>query len=208
MNRTIAYYDEHAEEYAASAATADLSALYGRFVSCIPKGGSILDLGCGSGRDTKQFLAMGYQVTAMDGSAEMCRIASDCTGIPVVCRRFEELTEDDAYDGIWACASLLHIPEEQLPEILDRICRALKDDGILYASFKKGRGESTDGGRFYQYYDEEELRRLFCRSGSGNGRGSFCGSRSGLWCEPEILRTADSTGRSNVKWINVFVRKG
>lgn len=192
MNGTLAYYDEHAEEYAASAATADLSALYGRFVSCIPRG-SILDLGCGSGRDTKQFLAMGYQVTAMDGSAEMCRIASDYTGIPVACRRFEELTEEDAYDGIWACASLLHIPEEQLPEILDRICRALKDDGILYASFKKGCGGSTDGGRFYQYYDEEELRRLFCRSG--------------CWCGPEILRTADSTGRSSVEWINVFAKR-
>ena len=103
---TIQYYNRHAEEFCAGTFSADMSRSRDRFLAYLQPGSAILDAGCGSGRDTLAFLSAGYQVDAFDASEEMCRIASQKTGISVRKQRFEKLEGQELYDGIWACASL------------------------------------------------------------------------------------------------------
>ena len=110
-DNTIKYYEEHAEEFAANTINADMEEIRRRFLAYLPERARILDFGCGTGRDTRAFLELAYEVTALDGSESMCRIASDFTGTPVRCMNFLDYTPADGeyYDGIWACASLLHL---------------------------------------------------------------------------------------------------
>lgn len=135
---TIEYYNANAGAFAASTMDVAFASMQQRFLKQIPQHGRILDFGCGSGRDTKYFLEHGYSVDAIDGSEEMCRNASAYTGITVRHMYFEELNETGVYDGIWACASILHVHKEDLPDIFQKMCRALKENGTLYVSFKYG----------------------------------------------------------------------
>ena len=123
----------------------------------LKKGSYILDFGCGSGRDTKYFLNQGYQVTATDGSVELCKLASEYTGIAVKHMMFQELDEEEVYDGIWACSSILHLPFTELKEVFHRIRTALKKDGILYTSFKYGDYEGERNGRYFTDMTEDKL---------------------------------------------------
>ena len=154
---TLNYYNKYAEQYAAQTFSVDVSDLYTDFEACLNPGARILDLGCGSGRDSKHFILQGYDVTPVDGSAEMCRMASDYLGIPVKCMRFSELKYKKEFDGIWACASLLHVPKDNIQDAMAKMKRALKPDGVLYASFKYGDGEENIGGRHFSYYSEYDL---------------------------------------------------
>ena len=120
----------------------------------------ILDFGCGSGRDTKYFLEHGYWVDAVDGSVELCRIASEFTGIEVRQMLFQELQEKEKYDGIWACASVLHVPKIELANILQKMCNAVKTDGIIYTSFKYGDFEGERSGRFFSDFTEKVSANL------------------------------------------------
>ena len=159
MTNTVGYYNRNAARYVADTAEADLSALRERFLADIPAGGFILDAGCGSGRDSLAFLRRGYRVRAFDAAAEVARIASERIGHPVQVQRFEELDERAAYDGIWACASLLHLPTAELPNALQRLWAALKPDGVLYLSLKHGDGERIDAeGRHFTDATEARLR--------------------------------------------------
>ena len=115
--KTIDYYDSHAEEFFSGTIDADMSECRARFLAYLPRGKKILDAGCGSGRDILAFLEAGYEVEAFDASAELCRIASQKTGVAVRKQRFEDLPGEEAYDGIWACASLLHVDRQDLPVI-------------------------------------------------------------------------------------------
>ena len=158
---TLEFYNQIVNDFASRTVSADMSEEQGRFTACLPDGALILDFGCGPGRDTKAFLDAGYRVEAADGSEEMCRAASAFTGIPVKRMLFEELDAESRYDGIWACASLLHLPAEKLPEVLRKIERALKPGGVLYASFRCGDFEGMLNGRYFSYYTEETLREAF-----------------------------------------------
>ena len=158
---TLEFYDQIVNDFISGTFSADMSEERRWFTACLPEGALILDLGCGSGRDTKAFLDAGYRVEAVDGSEEMCKAASAYTGIPVKRMLFEELDAENQYDGIWACASLLHIPAEKLPEVLRKIERALKPGGVLYASFRYGTFEGMLNGRYFTYYTEETLREVF-----------------------------------------------
>jgi len=158
---TLEYYDQIVKDFASRTLSADMSEEQGRFTACLPEGALILDFGCGPGRDTKAFLNAGYRVEATDGSEEMCRAASAYTGIPVKRMLFEELDVENRYDGIWACASLLHLPAGKLPDVLRKIERALKPGGVLYASFRYGDFEGMLNGRYFTYYTEETLRDTF-----------------------------------------------
>ena len=145
-NQTIQYYDQNAADFVENTRNVDFHVMQDEFIEGLPAGAKILDLGCGSGRDTKYFLEHGYRVDAIDGSAELCALASEYTGIQVKCQLFQELDASEVYDGIWACSSLLHLSYGELDEVLYRIEKALKPQGILYMSFKYGvfEGESED----------------------------------------------------------------
>lgn len=165
MRETIDYYNRNAESFVVNTVHADMSDIRNRFLKYVGPGGKILDAGCGSGRDSLAFLKAGYAVEAFDASEELCRIATDYLGFKVECKRFEELDGSAQYDGIWACASLLHVKGEDLPDIVKRMRVLLKPDGVLYASFKEGETEGIREGRFFHDMTLDACRSLFLDSG-------------------------------------------
>ena len=155
MRKTLLYYEQNAENFIRETREVDFSEVQELFLSKLEKGALILDFGCGSGRDTKYFLNRGYFVEAVDGSAEMCHAASRYTGIEVKQMLFQELEEYEKYDGIWACASILHLTHNELKEVLKKILLALKKEGIAYLSFKYGTFEGERRGRYFLDMTEE-----------------------------------------------------
>lgn len=153
----MSYYDEHAEEFLSATQDADMDNILTRFLRLLPEGARVLDWGCGSGRDARSMLELGYEVTAVDLSLAMCAAASALTGLPVRNESFTDLGDIDCYDGIWANASLLHVPNHELPALLQRAATALKPSGILYASFKYGSDELWRGERFFNDMNEDKL---------------------------------------------------
>ena len=159
MNTTIAYFNENAERCFADAFTITARDNQDRFLTYIKPGGKILDLGCGSGRDTAYFRGRAYDVTPVDGSAEMCRLASRYLGSPVRVMEFAELDDADCYDGIYASASLMHIEYDRLLEVLPKVSRALRVGGTLFMDFKYGETDGYLGKRYYTNMNEERLAR-------------------------------------------------
>lgn len=157
---TLNYYNKNAGAFAAGTVNICFTAIQELFLKYVPEGGSILDFGCGSGRDTKYFLSRGYRVEAVDGSVELCKIASEYTGISVKRMRFEELDRIEAYDGIWACASILHVARKELPNVLRKMSDAAKSGGVIYASFKHGDFEGVRNGRYFTCLTEESFRGI------------------------------------------------
>lgn len=147
---SIPHYTTHADAYAASTREVDMTPLYSRFLPHVPAGGRILDAGCGSGRDALAFRQRGHAVEAFDASRELATLASAHAGIPVRVMDFLQLGDDaDArfdcpFDGIWACASLLHVAEAEQCEAWTRLWRLLAPGGVVYASYKLGEGERVD----------------------------------------------------------------
>src|SRR5262249_11904589 len=123
----------------------------------VSPGGAILDAGCGAGRDARAFRERGYRVVAMDASAEMARLAAEYAGVEALVGRFQDLDFDAEFDGVWACASLLHVRRSETGAVLARLARALKSDGALYASFKLGESEGERGGRRFTDWTEAAL---------------------------------------------------
>lgn len=154
------YYNDNAAEYFESTVHVDMSALRARFLAHVPAQGHILDAGCGSGRDSFAFLHAGYRVTAFDASPELAALAREHIGQPVEVLRFQDITWLNAFDGIWACASLLHVPRPELPDTLQRLARALKSGGVLYVSFKYGDQDRDEAGRHFTDLDETSLALL------------------------------------------------
>lgn len=165
MNQTISYYDKNAEEFCKNSIDADMSFCRNKFLKYLSAGASILDAGCGSGRDSIAFKQLGYRVTAMDASPKICQEAEKVLEQKVICKTFEELDDENVYDGIWACASLLHVPKESMGDVLYRLRRALKDGGVLYASFKYGENEKVVNERLFNYYSEQSLSALMRKNG-------------------------------------------
>ena len=193
MTDTIAYYNQNAENFVSGTLHADMSENQSRFLRHVKPGGRILDAGCGSGRDTIAFLKAGFQADAFDASEEICRLASENTGIPVACKLFEELSGEAEYDGIWACASLLHVKAENLPDVMMRLKRLLKPEGILYASFKEGSTERVKEGRFFHDMTAESLRALF--------------EQTGLTVLESFFSRDVREGRNNENWVNIIGKK-
>lgn len=158
LEMTLDYYDEHGRVFAAGTLGLDMGAIYARFLPHVPVAGSILDAGCGSGRDARAFLDRGYRVAAFDGSARMATLASEHTGLAVRTLTFAELDDVAVYDGVWACASLLHVPLAELGGALGNLVRATRPGGVIYVSFKYGVGERLSGGRHFVDFTPEGLR--------------------------------------------------
>src|ERR1700712_1494608 len=154
---SISYYDRNAANFFADTAHADLGDLHARFLKHVPPGGTILEAGCGAGRDALAFKTAGYAVTAFDGSAKMAELARTRSGLPVLHKRFDEVDWQDTFDGIWACASLLHVPRAELPDVMARLARALKPGGVFYLSFKYGAGDRHANERDFTDMDETLL---------------------------------------------------
>ena len=194
IQSTIEYYNRCTEDFCRSTASVDLHPLQEKFPGYLPDKASILDFGCGSGRDTKYFLSKGYTVSATDGSAEFCRLASAYTGISVRHEYFQDLSEVDLYDGIWACSSILHVRKAELPNVFIRMTCALKKDGIIYTSFKYGDFEGERNGRYFSDFTEKSfaevlsvIKELYIR---------------------EAFITGDvRNGRSEVKLLNLILQK-
>lgn len=193
-NRTIQYYDEKAEEFSSHTRDVDFQITQDRFLSRLQPGSRILDFGCGSGRDTKYFLSRGYEVTATDGSAELCRLASYYTGIKVKRLLFEELDENEEYDGIWACSSILHLPYIHLVSVLQKAVLALKKEGILYSSFKYGTFEGERNGRFFTDMTETKIQTLLREMPN-------------FLLLDQWITTDVRPGREEEKWLNVILQK-
>ncbi|MFU0873080.1 class I SAM-dependent methyltransferase [Kluyvera sichuanensis] len=157
---TLEYYQHHADDFFNSTVNVDMGSLYTPFLERIPKGGRILDAGCGSGRDSKAFLQQGYRVEAFDATAEMAKLASQHTGLSVKQMTFSDVDTVNRYDGIWCCASLLHVSAAELPDAMAKLARALKPGGIWYVSFKYGDGERVKDGRRFTDLNEQGLNTL------------------------------------------------
>ena len=160
MKQTLDYYDINALGFFESTFKVDMESLYQPFLRYLPDHAVILDLGCGSGRDTLAFKNKGYQVTATDYSKELVDKASRLSGVDVRFESFYELSELNQYDGVWACASLLHCERNRLPEVLEKILKALKVNGICYMSFKYGAGDRYKDGRQFTDMDESQTQSL------------------------------------------------
>jgi 2-polyprenyl-3-methyl-5-hydroxy-6-metoxy-1,4-benzoquinol methylase len=154
------WYDRNAQRYMASTLDADLSHVYEPFLRHVPEGGRILDAGCGPGRDSLVFQQMGYDVTALDASAEMVRIASERLGKPVLRLHHQDVAFQQEFDGIWSMASLLHVPQAGLPLVFEKYRNALVPGGVLFASFKHGEGEVRTKGRLFSNQNRQSLERL------------------------------------------------
>jgi len=194
MNTTARYYEEQAQQFFDSTVSVDVSSLYSHFLKYVPSGSHILDFGCGSGRDSKAFLEMGYKVTAWDNSEKLCELAEALTGIKVNCDDFFSLNANCVFDAIWACASLLHVSSDRLHDLLARMHDAVVDGGIMYLSFKYGSFEGERNGRFFTDMTEDRFRDLLAQV-------------NGLNIVEEWISEDARKDRSG-KWYNVIIRKG
>ncbi|WP_205126639.1 class I SAM-dependent methyltransferase [Nitrincola tibetensis] len=191
---TLEFYNQNAESFFNDTIQVDMSELYRPFIQRVIPNGRILDAGCGSGRDAKAFLEKGFQVDAMDASVEMVKLATQHTGLPVKLQTLESVTDIEAYDGIWACASLLHLSEAVLPVVFTQFEAALKPKGVWYMSFKYGNGEREKNGRVFTDLNEERLQELL----------SHCPSLT----LAEQWVTVDQRPDRDERWLNVVVTKG
>ncbi len=193
MDKNVDYYNKNAVSFFESTVNADMSLWRDKFESYLPNGGKILDAGCGSGRDSLAFLRHGLEVVAFDAASEMCRMASELLNMEVKQMRFEDVDFENEFEGIWACASLLHVPMEGFPDVLRRLRNALKPNGILYVSFKYGTGSKLRGERSFIDYEENAIREVLQAEGFSVVE---CG-----------ITTDVRPGRGDEKWINAIAKR-
>ena len=194
MQNIIDYYEQNAKSFIEGTLNVDFTEIQDAFLGLLPEKGMILDYGCGSGRDTKYFLEQGYSVDAMDGSLEICKATSDYTGIEVKHMYFHEFDECEKYDGIWACASVLHLKKQELPEVLRKISTATKKNGIIYLSFKYGNFEGERNGRYFTDMTEETMSVLLRNFPE-------------LKVDKQWITGDVRAGRGDERWLNLILRK-
>lgn len=221
---TLDYYNENAEAFVQGTVNVDFTETQKRFLEYLShpsnattstehisqdnqepsknapsttsaSGPLILDLGCGSGRDSKFFLSQGYRVEAVDGSPELCRLAEQVIGQPVKCMLFQDLSAIEKYDGLWACASLLHLPLDELQPVLKKCALALKPDGIMYLSFKYGTGSGQRNGRWFTDMTLEGLTQLLATN------------TPKLEIQEQWLSNDARPERQAEQWVNAIVRR-
>lgn len=189
------YYNKNAKIYFDDTVHADITELYTPFLEKLKTGSHILDAGCGSGRDTLYFLNKGYTVTSIDASQEMVELAKKYTNHPVQVLKFQDISWESEFDAIWACATLLHIPQSEIKLVFEIFSAALKNEGIIDGSFKYGSGEriKADGRKFLDM-NEEDLS-------------SIIDTIDTLIIEKTWTTQDVRPGRENEKWLNFIIRK-
>lgn len=187
------YYEINAKQYAKETFSADMSEQYKRFLPLLRERARILDVGSGSGRDAFYFQNHGYQVTALEPSKKLCREIQKVFSGEIVCSDIKSYQPDQQFDGIWGCASFLHLHEKEVLSFFEKINLYLNDNGIVYLSGKNGilTGETTDG-RYFLEFTEQLVEKIL----SVNGRMRL----ETLWY------TEDVSGRKGFKWMNVILK--
>ena len=192
--KTLDYYNQNADAFSESTLEVDFKSTQEKFLSHLKDGAKILDFGCGSGRDTKYFLSKGFKVEATDGSEELCKIASNNTGITVRHLLFNELDEFNKYDGIWACSSILHLDKTELKPVLYKMLRAIKAQGVIYTSFKLGEFEGERNGRYFTDFTLESFK-------------SFIVEIEEIQIVEAWITGDVRPGRGEEKWLNLILQK-
>lgn len=186
----LRFYRDHAGEFVRRTSALDMGELHDRFLRRLPRQGRILDAGCGSGRDSVLFLRRGFRVTAVDASPAMVAVARRA-GVRARVLPIQAISYRRAFDGIWACASLLHVPRAEISDVLRRLNRALRPNGVLLVTLKEGKGERIEGeGRFFAYYGLDEFKALLRSTGD--------------WSRIESRRSRDGKSRA---WLNFLARR-
>ena len=193
-NKTISHYNVYANQFSIDTVGVSFTSIQNKLLEKLNLSAHILDFGCGSGRDTKYFLDHGYTVDAIDGSEEMCKLATEYTGIQVKHMLFQQLDEHEKYDGIWACSSILHLPILELESVLNKMSAALKLHGIIYTSFKYGTFEGERNGRYFTDMTEETFAVLLKRIPT-------------LTLEEQWISSDVRPGRGDEKWLNLILQK-
>ena len=192
MNGTIDYYNRNADEYFARTAEVTFDEIYNRFLKYIPDGGRIMDLGCGSGRDVKWLCNHGYEAYGLDASRELVSKASDEYDIPVFTGLIEEWTTAIPFDGVWCCASLMHLEDSALEQFFENLKYNLKQGGVLFMSVKSGIETGLDEqGRYLRDFTEEDVHKIITRHGEFELR--------------ELWYTEDKLSRNSFRWMNVII---
>jgi len=190
---TLKYYQDNAQTFFDGTVNVDMSSLYETFTKHLAPGARVLDAGCGSGRDAKAFQEMGYQVEAFDASSAMVELAREHTGLPVQLMTFADVDWKEEFDGIWCCASLLHVPAEELTGVMRKLADALKPGGVWYVSFKYGDGEREVDGRRFTDMNKMELEILL---------------ETVAWMKiAKMWTTRDQRPENNEFWLNGILRK-
>jgi len=191
---SIDYYNTNAKGFITSTFSANMEQMYQGFLQFLEPGASILDIGCGSGRDSLWFKNKGYKVWAFDGSEEMVKHCKPFLGDNVCLATFEDYQTTQLFDGIWACASLLHVKREQLKEVVDKYTSLLIDGGIFFMSYKIREEDYEKDGRQFTNFTEASLEK-------------FVDGCQSLYIE-SITATVDvREGRQDEGWISVIARK-
>jgi len=190
---SIDFYNQNASSFYASTVEVDSTSLLEQFIPYLPKGSSVLDAGCGSGRDSKRLIEFGFHVDAFDASAALATLAQQLLGKPVRVATFMQFTSTQQYDGIWACASLLHVSKASLPDTFAHLASMLKSGGAFYCSFKYGQGEVERDGRSFTHCDEALLAELL--------------TGLPLAIDKVWLTTDLRVGRENEQWLNAVLLK-
>lgn len=160
MSNTKYFYNQNAFLFFENTFHVDMKNIYEIFLKYVPIGGKILDVGCGSGRDALYFKNAGFDVDAFDYSESLVQLAKEKTGLNIGCQSFYDLDVRHEYDGIWACASLLHCDRGRLHEVMQKIINALKVNGIGYISFKYGEEDRIHDGRIFTDLNEIQAHEL------------------------------------------------
>ena len=188
------YYDENSKQFVENTIDIDMNELYSHFLKYLKKGATILDAGCGTGRDAKNFIDKGYNISAFDYSERMVKVASDLTGQQVKQMSFLDLNDVDKYDGIWACASILHCKLNELDDVFKKFHKSLKTRGIIYGSFKYGDFEGMRNGRYFTCFTEDSFKIL--------------NERLGIFLIEKSWITNDlRPDREDEKWLNLILMK-
>lgn len=192
--KTIEYYNHNADKFVSDTLNCEFNQMQDKFLSYLSKNSNIIDLGCGSGRDSKYFIEQGHNVVAIDGSEELCKIAENLINKPVICKDFREIDYNNEFDGIWACASLLHLPKDDIANVINQCIKALKINGIFYCSFKYGDFEGYRNERYFTDLTEKPFENLIS-------------NLKNIKIKEMFVSNDVRKGRENEQWLNVFIVK-
>jgi SAM-dependent methyltransferase len=192
--QTIDFYNQNSERYDKTTFSLKLEIPWIEFTSRVKPSGRILDVGCGSGRDMRHFIDLGYYVEGIEPSREMAKIARSRTGAIIHEIAAEQIDFNSQFDGVWACASLLHVDRSKMEETYNSIMRSLKRSGVFYFSLKSGVGiVRKEDGRLFANYSSNEIEELVAARSDAK---SFVS-----WESSDALNTI------NTKWLNFIVVK-